>query len=31
LFIFVGFTALTKAPLLAKNNPMIGESKHFHY
>ncbi len=31
LFIFVGFNALTKAPLLAKNNPMIGESKHFHY
>ncbi|MEK6451604.1 MULTISPECIES: quinol:cytochrome C oxidoreductase [unclassified Myroides] len=31
LFIYVGFTALTKAPLLAKNNPLIEESKHFHY
>lgn len=31
LFIFVGFSALAKAPLLAKNNPMIEESKHFHY
>jgi hypothetical protein len=31
LFIFVVFTTLTKAPLLAKGNPLIEESKHFHY
>ena len=31
LFIFVVFTALTKAPLVPKNNPFIEESKHFHY
>jgi hypothetical protein len=31
LFIFVVFTALTKVPLLAKGNPYIEESKHFHY
>lgn len=31
LFIFVVFTALTKAPLIAKRNPLIEESKHFHY
>ncbi len=31
LFIFVVFTALTKAPLLAKGNPFIEESKKFHY
>jgi hypothetical protein len=31
LFIFVVFTALTKAPLLPKRNPFIDESKHFHY
>lgn len=31
LFIFVVFSALTKAPLLAKRNPLIEESKHFHY
>ena len=31
LFIFVVFTALTKNPLLAKRNPYIEESKHFHY
>lgn len=31
LFIYVGFSALAKAPLLTKNNPMIEESKHFHY
>jgi hypothetical protein len=31
LFIFVVFTALTKAPLVAKGNPFIEESKHFHY
>lgn len=31
LFIFVVFTALTKSPLLPKRNPLIEESKHFHY
>ncbi|MGB0451118.1 MAG: quinol:cytochrome C oxidoreductase [Flavobacteriaceae bacterium] len=31
LFIYVVFTTLTKAPLVAKNNPFIKESKHFHY
>jgi hypothetical protein len=31
LFIFVVFSALAKYPLLAKNNPLIEESKHFHY
>ncbi|MCL9768931.1 quinol:cytochrome C oxidoreductase [Flavobacterium sp. HXWNR69] len=31
LFIFVVFTALTKAPLVPKGNPFIEESKHFHY
>lgn len=31
LFIFVVFTTLAKAPLLAKRNPLIEESKHFHY
>lgn len=31
LFIFIVFTALTKAPLLAKGNPFIKESEHFHY
>ncbi|MDO5607772.1 MAG: quinol:cytochrome C oxidoreductase [Capnocytophaga sp.] len=31
LFIFVAFTALTKAPLLPKRNPFIEESKHYHY
>ncbi len=31
LFIYFGFRALAKAPLLVKNNPMIEESKHFHY
>lgn len=31
LFIYVVFTALTKAPLTPKNNPYIEESKHFHY
>ncbi len=31
LFIFIIFTALTKAPLLPKRNPFIEESKHFHY
>ena len=31
LFIYVIFTALTKAPLVPKRNPFIEESKHFHY
>ena len=31
LFIYVVFTALTKAPLLPKRNPFIEESKHFRY
>jgi len=31
LFIFIVFNALTKSPLIAKGNPLIGESKHFHY
>ncbi len=31
LFILVVFSALTKAPLLVKNNPFVKESKHFHY
>src|SRR5690554_4645144 len=31
LFIFVAFNALSKYPLLAKNNPLIEESKQFHY
>src|SRR5690554_1292332 len=31
LFIFVAFNALSKHPLLAKNNPLIEESKQFHY
>ena len=31
LFIFVVFNALTKAPLEAKGNPFIEESRHFHY
>ena len=31
LFVLVVFTALTKAPLLAKRNPFMKESKHFHY
>ncbi len=31
LFIYVVFTTLTKAPLLPKGNPLIEESKHFHY
>lgn len=31
LFIFVVFTALTKAPLISEGNPYIEESKHFHY
>ena len=31
LFIYLAFTALTKAPLVPKRNPFIEESKHFHY
>ncbi len=31
LFIFVVFTALTKAPLEPKRNPFIHESEQFHY
>jgi hypothetical protein len=31
LFIFIVFTALTKAPLLAKRNPFVKESENFHY
>ncbi len=31
LFIYVGFNSLTKQPLLAKGNPYLEESKHFHY
>ena len=31
LFLFIVFTALTKAPLLAKRNPFIKESEQFHY
>lgn len=31
LFLYVVFTTLSKAPLLAKGNPLIEESKHFHY
>jgi len=31
LFIFIVFTSLTKRPLEPKRNPLIEESKHFHY
>jgi hypothetical protein len=31
LFIYVVFSALTKAPLVPKRNPFIEESKNFHY
>ena len=31
LFIYIVFSALTKAPMLPKRNPFIEESKHFHY
>ena len=31
IFIYIVFNALSKAPLLAKGNPFIKESKHFHY
>ena len=31
LFIFIVFRELTKAPLLAKGDPYMGESERFHY
>ena len=31
LFMFIVFTSLTKAPLVAKRNPFIHESENFHY
>ena len=31
LFLFIVFTALSKAPLLAKGNPFLKESENFHY
>ena len=31
LFLWIVFTSLSKAPLLAKGNPFIKESEHFHY
>ena len=31
LFMFIVFTALTKAPLLAKRIPFLKESEEFHY
>ena len=31
LFMFIVFYALSKAPSLAKGNPFIKESEHFHY
>ncbi len=31
IFIYVVFNALTKAPLVPKGNPLLDESKHFHY
>jgi hypothetical protein len=31
LFILIVFTSLTKRPLEPKRNPLIEESKHFHY
>jgi len=31
IFMLVVFRSLSKAPLLAKGNPYIGESEHFHY
>jgi hypothetical protein len=31
LFIFVVFTTLSKESLLPEGNPLIEESKHFHY
>jgi len=29
--LFIVFTALSKAPLLAKGNPFLKESENFHY
>lgn len=31
LFIYAVFTTLSKAPLIAKGNPFLHESEHFHY
>ena len=31
LFILIVFNALTKVPLIAKGNPLLKESEHFHY
>jgi len=31
LFIFAVFTTISKAPLIAKGNPFLHESEHFHY
>jgi len=31
LFIFCGFKNLTERPLMAKNNPYMKESEHYHY
>jgi len=31
LFLILVFYSLSKAPLLAKGNPYIKESEHFHY
>ncbi|WP_375238415.1 quinol:cytochrome C oxidoreductase [Aurantibacter sp.] len=31
LFIFIVFYALSKQPLIAKGNPLVKESEHFHY
>ena len=31
LFILIVFYSLSKVPLLAKGNPFIKESEHFHY
>jgi hypothetical protein len=31
LFIFCGFKALSKRPLLPKGNPYLKESEHYHY
>ena len=31
LFLLIVFYSLTKAPLLAKGNPFVKESEHFHY
>ena len=31
LFIYVAFSTIAKAPLVVENNPLIEESKHFHY